>query len=101
MKQNTLFKHKESIIAYEGTMENVDEYRKLLEPSKKLEKTPNNIQIEKMCDFCHKPGHLKEHCHWNPKTLNNKLNNKKKVSMNKISPHVGRRMSGNHGKQGN
>ncbi len=33
---------------------------KLLKPLKKLEKTLDNIQIEKMCNFYYKPGHLKE-----------------------------------------
>jgi hypothetical protein len=49
-----------------------------------------------MYGFCHKPRHLKEHCHWNPNNLNNKLKDKKKVSMNEISPQAWRRTSGNH-----
>jgi hypothetical protein len=34
----------------------------MLEPPKKLEKTPENKWIEKMCGFYHKPRHLKECC---------------------------------------
>jgi hypothetical protein len=72
MKRNTLFKHKEFAITYEEPMENVAEYQKLLEPSKKLEKTSDNTWIKKMCDFCHKPGHLKECYCWN---LENQITN--------------------------
>jgi hypothetical protein len=51
-----------------------------------------------MCDFCHKPGHLKDHYHWNPKNPNKKIKDKKKVSMNKFYLHVRRGMNGNHEK---
>jgi hypothetical protein len=85
MKRNTLFKHKKSMVTCEEMMVDAKEYQKLLKPSKKLEKTLDNIQIEKMCDFCHNPGHLKKHCHWNPKNPNNRLKDKKEVSVNKIS----------------
>jgi hypothetical protein len=64
--RNALFKHKKSTITYEETLADVEEYQKLLKPPKKPKKTPNNTQIEKMCDFNHKTGHLKEHYHWNP-----------------------------------
>jgi hypothetical protein len=85
MKQDTLFEHKEFAVTYEETIANVEEYQKLLEPSKKLEKALDNTQIEKTCSFYHKLGHLKERCHWNPKKPNNKLKDKNKVSMNEIS----------------
>jgi len=78
MKQDTLFDHKESVITCEKTMANGKEYWKLLEPSKKLKKALNNIWIEKMCGFYHKPGHLKENYHWNLENPNNKLKDKKK-----------------------
>jgi hypothetical protein len=68
---------------------------------KKPEKTPNNIRIEKMCGFCHKPRHLKECCHWNLENLNKKLKDKKEVSMNEISLQAWRGMSGNHENKGN
>jgi hypothetical protein len=70
----------------------------LLKPPKKLEKTLDNIWIEKMCGFYHKPRHLKERWHWNPENPNKKLKDKKKVLVNEISPHAGKRMSGNHKK---
>jgi hypothetical protein len=53
--------------------------KKLLEPLNKTKRIPNNTWIEKMCDYYHKPRHLKEHCHWNPKNPNNKWKDKKKV----------------------
>jgi hypothetical protein len=37
-----------------------------------------------MCGFYHKPRHLKECCHWNLENLNNKLKDKKKVSVNEL-----------------
>jgi hypothetical protein len=77
MKQDTLFKHKEFVVTYEETMANAKECWKLLEPPKKLEKALDNIHIKNMCGFYHKPRHLKEHCHWNPKNPNNKLKDKK------------------------
>jgi hypothetical protein len=54
-----------------------------------------------MCDFCHKPRHLKELYHWNPNNPNNKLKERKEVSMNKVFLRAGRGMGGNHEKQGN
>jgi hypothetical protein len=42
-----------------------------------------------MCGSCHKPTHLKEHCHWNPKNPNNKLKDKKRVLMNEVSLKTG------------
>jgi hypothetical protein len=39
MKQNTLFEHKEFAVTFEKTMANVEEYQKLLEPSKTKENT--------------------------------------------------------------
>jgi hypothetical protein len=101
MKQNTIFKHKESMVTCEEIMANVKEYQKLLEPLKILEKAPDNTQIEKMYNFCHKLGHIIECCHWNPKNPNNKLKDKKKVLVNEVSPQAGRGMNGNHGKQRN
>jgi hypothetical protein len=86
MKEDTLFKHKEFTVTFEETMENDEGYRKLLEPPKKLEKTPDNTRINKMCGFCHKPRHLKKCCHWNLENSNNRLKDKKKVSMNEVSP---------------
>jgi hypothetical protein len=63
MKQNNLFKHKESIVTYQETMADAKKYQKLLEPLKKPKRAPNNTRIERMCDFCHKPKHLKELYH--------------------------------------
>ncbi len=63
MKWNTLFEHKESIVTYEETMADAEEYQKLLEPPKKPKKAPNNNQIERICGFYHKPRHLKEFYH--------------------------------------
>ncbi len=76
MKRDTLFEHKEFVVTYEKIMVDVKEYKKLLEPWKKLEKTQDKIEIKKMCGFCHKSRHLKEQCHWNPKNPNNKLKKK-------------------------
>jgi hypothetical protein len=76
--------HKEFAVTCEETIANAEEYPKLLKPPKKPNKTPNNTQIEKMCNFYHKPGHMKERCHWNPKNLNNKLKDKKKVQWMKF-----------------
>jgi hypothetical protein len=101
MKRNTLFEHKESAITCEKTMENVEEYLKLLEPMKKLEKTPNNTLIENICNFWHKPRHLEECCHWNPKNPHNKLKGKKEVLINKVSPQARKGMNRNHEKQRN
>ncbi len=98
MKQDTLFEHKEYVITCEETMVDGEEYQKLLEPSKKLKKALDNIQIEKMCGFYHKPGHLKELCHWNLENLNNKLKDKKEVLVNIVCSHVGKGMNGNHEK---
>ncbi len=75
-------------------MINVEEYKNLLKALKILQKTLNNTKIEKVYGFHHKPGHLKEHYHWNPVNLNNKLNDKKKVSMNEVSPWA--QKSGKH-----
>jgi hypothetical protein len=86
MKWDTLFKHKESTVTYEETMADAKEYWKLLEPPKKLKKTPDNTQIKKMCNFYHKLGHLKEHCHWNPENPNNILKEKKEASVNEVFP---------------
>jgi hypothetical protein len=63
MKWNTLFEFKESTVTYEETMVDVKEYQKLLEPPKKPEKAPYNIQNERMCSFHHKLRQMKEHCH--------------------------------------
>lgn len=60
MKQDTLFEHKESIIACEETMVDAQEYQKLLEPLKKQKTTLKTLWIERMCDFCYKPWYLKE-----------------------------------------
>jgi hypothetical protein len=62
----------------EDTIANAREYQKLLKPLTKPKKTPNNTWIQKMCNFCHKPRHLKECCHWNPKSPYNKLKDKNK-----------------------
>jgi hypothetical protein len=72
----------------------------LLELLKKLEKTPDYIRIEKMCNFCHKLGHIKKCCHWNPENPNNKLADKKKVLVNKISLQARRGTNGNHRNKG-
>jgi len=82
-------------------MANTKEYQKLLEPPNKPKKTTYNPRNEKMHGLCHKPKHLKKQCHWNPKNPNNKLKEKKRVSVNEIFPHTGRRMSDNHKKHGN
>jgi len=74
---------------------------KLLKSLKKPKKAPKNTMIEKMCDFYHKPWHLKECCHWNPKNPNNKLKDIKEVLVNKVSPQARKWTSGNHRKQGN
>jgi hypothetical protein len=60
MKQDTLFEHKESIIACEETMVDAKEYQKLLEPLKKQKTTLKTLWTERMCDFCYKPWYLKE-----------------------------------------
>jgi hypothetical protein len=101
MKQDTLFRHKEFAVTYEYTMVDAEDYQKLLKPLKKPKKAPNNTHIKKMCDFYHKPRHLKECCHWNPKNLDKKLKNKKKVLVNEVSLHAGKGTSENHRKQGN
>jgi hypothetical protein len=82
-------------------MVNAEEYQKLLEPLKKPKKALDNMQTERMCEFYHKPRHLKEHCHWNLENPNNKLKDKKKVLMNEIFFWARRGTSGNHIKQGN
>jgi hypothetical protein len=85
MKRNTLFEHKEFAITCEEIMVDVEEYRKLLKPRKKLEKTPNNTQIEKMCSFCHKPGNLKKRCDWNLNNPNKNLKDKKQFGEQSFS----------------
>ncbi len=42
-----------------------------------------------ICDECNKPGHSKEHCHWNPNNLNNKLKDKNEVVVNGVSTQLG------------
>ncbi len=98
MKQDTLFEHKESVITCEETMADGEEYWKLLEPLKKLKKTLDNIQIEKMCGFYHKPRHLKERYHWNLENPNNKLKDKIEVLVNIICSPTRKGMNGNHEK---
>jgi hypothetical protein len=39
-----------------------------------------------MCGFYHKPRHLKECCDWILENPNNKLKDKKEVSVNEVSP---------------
>ncbi len=99
MKRDTLFEHKEFAVTCEEIMADGEEYRKLLEPPKKLKKALDNIWIENMCDFYHKLGHLKERCHWNPENPKNKLKDKKKVLVNEVSSQAGKGMSGNHEKK--
>jgi hypothetical protein len=82
-------------------MVDAKEYQNLLELPKKPKKALDNIQIKRMCGFYHKPRHLKERYHWNPKNFDNKLKDKKEVSVNKVSLQVGKSMNGNHEKQGN
>ncbi len=82
-------------------MADAKEDQKLLKPPKNPKKTPNNPRNERMCGFCHKPMHLKEHCHWNPKNPNNKLKDKKRILVNEVSPKTRGRMGGNHKNQGN
>jgi hypothetical protein len=41
---------------------------------------------KRMCSFCHKLRHLKEHFHWNLENPNNKLKDKNEVMMNEVSP---------------
>ncbi len=71
-------------------MADIEEYRKLLKPPTKLEKTPNDFQNERMYCFCHKLGHLKECCHWNPNNPNNKLKDKNKFQLMKFLPTQGK-----------
>jgi hypothetical protein len=73
---------------------------KIVKTTKKLKKTPDNTWTKRMCSFYHKPGHLKK-CYWNLENPNNKLKEEKKVLVNEVSPQVGRRTGGNHGKQRN
>ncbi len=99
MKQNTIFEHKESMVTCEEIMVNV-EYQTLLESSKKPEKKLDNIRIKKTCNFCHKLGHIKYCCHWNPKNSNNKLKENNNNLVNKVSLQAWRGTNGNHEKQG-
>ncbi len=101
IKKNTIFEHKESMVTCEEIMANVEEYQKLLKPPKKLEKTLDNIRIEKMYNFCHKLGHIIECYHWNLENPNKKLKDKKEVLVNEVSPQARRGTNGNHEKQGN
>jgi hypothetical protein len=37
------------------------------------------LELKKPFGYCHKFGHLKDHCHWNLENPNNKLKEKKEV----------------------
>jgi hypothetical protein len=82
-------------------MANAKEYQKLLKLPKKPENALDNIWIKKMCGLYHKLRHLKERYHWNPQNFNNKLKDKKEVSVNEVSHQVSRSTNGNHEKQQN
>jgi len=61
----------------------------LLEPLTKQEKTNKGRKIDVICGQCNKPRHSKEHCHWNPNNLNNKLKDKKEVATNGVLAQLG------------
>jgi hypothetical protein len=54
-----------------------------LEPSK-LNRSNDGKCIDLVCPRCKKQGHNKKCYHWNPKNLNNQLNEKKEVLMNEM-----------------
>ncbi len=89
MKKDTRCKHKEVKITCEESMGDANEYWKLLEPLTKHEKTNEGRKIDVICGQCNKLGHSKEHCHWNPNNLNNKLKDKKEVTTNGVSAQLG------------
>ncbi len=59
MKQDTLFVHKEYVVTCEESIGDAIEYRKLLEPPPKLEKTRDSGKSELICSQCQKLGHTK------------------------------------------
>jgi hypothetical protein len=65
-------------------MGNANEYRKLLKPPTKQEKVNEGRWINVIYNQCNKSGHSKEHCHRNPNNLNNKLKDKKEITMNGV-----------------
>jgi hypothetical protein len=80
--KDTLFERKEATITCEESMGDANEYRKLLEPLTKQEKTNEGRKTYAIYGQCNKLGHSKEHYHWNP---NNKLKDKKEVAVNGVS----------------
>ncbi len=74
-----ILEHKETIITYEESMGNINEYQKLLEPITKQEKVSETRRTD-VCNLsqCNKSRHFKEHCHWNLNNLNNKLKTRRR-----------------------
>jgi hypothetical protein len=85
MKKDTLFKHKKVVITCEENMGDANECWKLLEPPAKHEKVSKGRKTNVICGQCNKPGHSKEHCHWNPDNSSNKLKDKNEVVVNGVS----------------
>ncbi len=78
MQCNSPFEHKEIVVTCEENMGDPIEYQKLLEPLKS-NKNNDGKCIGLVCSQCKKKGYNKEHYHWNLKTPNNRLNEKKKL----------------------